>query len=374
MRILFLSHTSEVGPFRVGSHHLSRGMARLGHTVVHASSPVSLAHWIRRRRDSETRQRLQAARKGVIGESPAYSTLIPFHFLPLSDRAPHLNFWSAQFPLVPWRRAVIRALGGSPDCILVDRAAMFPLTGFFPDARLITRATDLPRNTFEKKAFETAAQSSHAVVGTSLPVLEMLTSANSGVPHLLLENGVELDRFLSVTRPAWPDRHGAVYVGSLDSRFDWDWLRCVAQASPETRVDVWGPLNNVLAPGDLPDNCRLRGPIDYVKLPEVLVQYRVGLLPLVDSEANSGRSPMKLFEYLAASLRVISTPTVALSSFDCPDIWLFPSGERLSSGFRQAHSLPEPQDGILVSAKYSWESRTRILERFLHDIRIHSVD
>ena len=44
MRILFVSHTDPFGPFRVGSHHLAASFARAGDTVVHLSTPISLAH------------------------------------------------------------------------------------------------------------------------------------------------------------------------------------------------------------------------------------------------------------------------------------------------------------------------------------------
>ncbi len=43
-RILFLSHTHAFGPFRVGSHHYARTLARGGAEVVHLSTPLSPAH------------------------------------------------------------------------------------------------------------------------------------------------------------------------------------------------------------------------------------------------------------------------------------------------------------------------------------------
>ena len=55
------------------------------------------------------------------------------------------------------------------------------------------------------------------------------------------------------------------------------------------------------------------GSVDYSKLPQILSQCAVGLLPMSDDASNAGRSPMKFFEYLAAGLPVVSTPLPALS-------------------------------------------------------------
>jgi hypothetical protein len=60
-RMVFASHTASIGVFRVGSHHLSRELSRMGNDVVHVSTPVSLAH-LAKVRDPVVRSRLDASR------------------------------------------------------------------------------------------------------------------------------------------------------------------------------------------------------------------------------------------------------------------------------------------------------------------------
>ena len=50
----------------------------------------------------------------------------------------------------------------------------------------------------------------------------------------------------------------------------------------------------------------------YQSIASELHRARVGLLPLSASRENEGRSPMKLYEYLAAGLRVLARSTSTL--------------------------------------------------------------
>jgi hypothetical protein len=95
-----------------------------------------------------------------------------------------------------------------------------------------------------------------------------------------------------------------VYVGALDRRFDWPTVAGLARSAPTVRIDIFGPAAS--RPPSLPANVFLPGPVDYTDLPRTLARYRVGLLPLSDEETNIGRSPMKLYEYLASGLNVLT--------------------------------------------------------------------
>jgi glycosyltransferase involved in cell wall biosynthesis len=76
-------------------------------------------------------------------------------------------------------------------------------------------------------------------------------------------------------------------------------------------VDVYGPSNEklVAAASGMP-NLSVHGAIPYEAVPGVLARARVGLLPFTRTALNRGRSPMKLYEYLAAGLAVLTSEPV----------------------------------------------------------------
>lgn len=176
----------------------------------------------------------------------------------------------------------------------------------------------------------------------------------------MIENGAETAHFAGGDSP-WADRRGAVYVGALDRRFDWAAVIAFARSEPEQQVDLYGPAGGD-SPG-LPANVRLRGAVDYSLLPGILRRYRVGLLPLNDDPTNSGRSPMKLYEYLAAGLNVLTRSTGTTASRPLADVYAYHDLQSATADYARALTNRPTGDGAAAAAAMDWSARaTLVLE------------
>ena len=99
------------------------------------------------------------------------------------------------------------------------------------------------------------------------------------------------------------------YAGVIDERMDIDLLRDVAAIRPAWQFVLLGPIVKI-DPARLPraNNIHYLGLKAYSDLPAYFSGWTVGILPFALNESTRFISPTKTPEYLAAGLRVISTP------------------------------------------------------------------
>jgi UDP-galactopyranose mutase len=105
------------------------------------------------------------------------------------------------------------------------------------------------------------------------------------------------------------DRPTLGFYGVLDERFDIDLLAVIAEARPDWRFVMVGPVVKI-APDELPQRANIAypGPATYDQLPGLLAQWDVALMPFAINDATRFISPTKTPEYLAAGKPVVSTP------------------------------------------------------------------
>ncbi len=275
----------------MGSFHLSREMALLGNQVAHVSTPVSALHAV---------AGVDPARRSLLAAGPSRAEDGVLDFVPRS-----------MFP-VRWgwsRRSLERILDriefDSVDFCFVDQPLMAART---PRIRtVIFRPTDIKTHRIDAaRANKVMANIADGLAATSPFVADSLPNPRA-VPTIVIENGCEVSRFQRA-RASSHGRSGFVYVGAMDHRFDFDAVRRVAIEFPTEEVHLYGPV-----PESAPSihaehpNILFEGVVGYEQVPDVLSRAKVGLLPFTRTAANRGRSPMKLYEYLAAGLRVVSS-------------------------------------------------------------------
>ena len=105
------------------------------------------------------------------------------------------------------------------------------------------------------------------------------------------------------------DRPTLGFYGVIDERFDLDLLAAIADARPDWRFVMVGPVVKI-SPDELPkrENIEYPGPATYDELPGVLAKWDVALMPFAINDATKFISPTKTPEYLAAGKPVVSTP------------------------------------------------------------------
>ena len=99
------------------------------------------------------------------------------------------------------------------------------------------------------------------------------------------------------------------YAGVIDERMDLTLLKEIAEKRPNWQLVLLGPVVKI-DPGSLPaaPNIHYLGMKQYADLPAYLSGWDIGMLPFALNESTRFISPTKTPEYLAAGLRVISTP------------------------------------------------------------------
>jgi teichuronic acid biosynthesis glycosyltransferase TuaH len=345
-RVVFISHTHAGGIFKVGSHHLARELSIRGYNVAHVSTPFSTAHAaLGKGADGRKEQSLLGAQRDEHG----VLQLVPRTILParlstsryLRNALQDTEFFGARF-------------------MLVDQPLMSagPLTRFAKT--VIYRPTDLYLAGAAAAKQRALLKLAAGVIATSDEVLHALP-LDRQIPRMTIENGVEFSRFAA---PRAEHRSGAVYVGALDERFDWDAIRQFALAVPDAPVRLAGPADS--APTDLPSNVELLGSVPYSDVPALLARARVGLLPLSDSPSNRGRSPMKLFEYLAAGLRVVSRETPVIAARNLPGVFTYQRAEQGAALYSVEHLHTDPNlTGIEAARRQDWAAKADEVEKFL---------
>lgn len=186
-----------------------------------------------------------------------------------------------------------------PDFVFIDQP-LFPAT-HFPSSTVIFRPTDVFTNPGLQRRALRAASIADGVAATSQGVLASVAPPFS-TPTTIIENGVEFSRFASAATSR--KDYDFVYVGALDERFDFGALVKAAELMPDSRFAIFGPIPSRRP--RMPANVDFRGPIPYEDVPQAIAVARVGLMPFTATEANASRSPMKLYEYVAAGLCVVA--------------------------------------------------------------------
>lgn len=177
-----------------------------------------------------------------------------------------------------------------------------------------------------------------------------------GREPVVVPNAVNTDLFGGVLQgepPAdLPAGDGPVfgYVGSLYGEwFEWDALRRIAVAFPDTRVIVIG--DDKAGHPDMPDNVSFLGLKAQFELPPYVQRFDVGLLPFAISGTTHAVSPLKVYEYLASGVPVAAPPLRALDGLEGVSV-----NKDLVKAVREALAA-EPVDTASIAADHSWRER-----------------
>lgn len=355
MKVAFISHTADHTTFKVGSHHYAREFASNGWTVLHLSTPYSRVLDLLGRED----ERKLLAQKSPYVDDNRVLQLVPTRFLPA--RVSH-RWLSLKHDV---------SVAGFEDAnwVIVDQPMLHRAVDAFSNStRVCYRPTDMYTEGAYAYGQSRMLERANAVVATSPVVLDELDIPD-GLPTTVIENGVDLPRFTAAASLR-PGRSGAVYVGALDDRFDWaalvEMARALAAESDEV-VRVFGPAPADI-PVSLPGNVRLEGRIDYDDVPRVLAAARVGLMPFKTTRLNEGRSPMKMFEYLAAGLSVVGPAYLDRASKELAGrLFFYTSNDEIDDCLRSAVAVgaADVDDRLAPEA---WPHKAAQLELFLASI------
>jgi glycosyltransferase involved in cell wall biosynthesis len=191
------------------------------------------------------------------------------------------------------------------------------------------------------------------VLAASRPLLDEIHQTRSD--GFYLPNAVETDRFLAPADPmSVPGRlaHSrevgrptAGYVGALARWVDAELLSDLARARPDWDFFIVGEaLDDSLSSltASAPHNLIFAGRRPYVAIPSILACLDAGLIPFRLSPEGTHASPIKLYEYLAAGLPVISTPIPECMAI--PEVQIAPNAAEFASFLDIARRLRSSEE------------------------------
>lgn len=131
---------------------------------------------------------------------------------------------------------------------------------------------------------------------------------------VFLDHGVDADHFRLTDEPTRPadiaDLPGPIvgYFGGLDDYLvDLDLIADVARALPEVSVLLIGDASHAMEPLEALRNVHWIGPRPYADIPRYGACFDVAIMPWLDNDWIKYANPIKLKEYLALGLPVVST-------------------------------------------------------------------
>lgn len=163
------------------------------------------------------------------------------------------------------------------------------------------------------------------------------------------------------------------FFGLVEDWVDLTLIRRLSAAFPEASIVLIGKVQTSLAAIAGAPNVYLLGRRPYEELPSFCKGFDVALMPFVDNELARSANPLKVKEYLAAGLPVVSTPVPEVEALGLCRIAR--NHQAFVDAVRDALSDPGPSrarsDSVLGE---SWDSKVEeIRHAILHTYRRRSL-
>jgi glycosyltransferase involved in cell wall biosynthesis len=180
---------------------------------------------------------------------------------------------------------------------------------------------------------------SNVVFAAAQPLVERAQQWSDRVVYL--PNAVRIERFDPALLAEPDDLAGiphprVIYVGAVTDYVDMDVFETIACARPDTHVVIVGPsmgiapvvkrLERDLKRLSRMPNIHYLGPCCFERVPSYMSYADVGLMPFRACDLRHAASPLKLFEYAAAGLPVVSR-ALRESQYACGDALFYDTPE-----------------------------------------------
>ena len=158
------------------------------------------------------------------------------------------------------------------------------------------------------------------LVLTSSHLLEQKIQRYKPTTVRRLPNGLDLPRFSHQMQmpPGWTTLRRPIlgYFGDMrDKIFDITMVANMAKFHPEWSIVLVGPITKTLRVKIDEAPVRLIGSVSYDEAPAYIRAFDVALNPLLQSSLTRAMNPLRIYEYLACGLPIISTPIPDLDIF-----------------------------------------------------------
>lgn len=147
-----------------------------------------------------------------------------------------------------------------------------------------------------------------------------LALAHGRQDAVLLPNGCDPDNFNAKSTATGLPTVG--YIGKIGNRLDVRLIRNTAAENPDWHFAFAGPVLDREVGAALKNcpNIEMLGDVHYSKIPELLRTFDIGWVPHGVSQGQVGGDAIKIYEYRAAGLPVITTPIIGTRERPMPGV------------------------------------------------------
>ena len=375
-KILMACANYWTSPFQVGSHHLARGFADAGWTVGFVSDPISPLHILGGDREG-VRERLELYRAGGTWDLEdhvwAYvpGTVLPPYNMPLLRSQAVWRSWHKA--TCPSLLAQVKKNGfGEVDVIYCDSVRhagwLKHIRGRTSIYRLADNTEGFKRNTRSAALLESELANSVDVVVYTAVNLEPYIKRLGPRRRIHLPNGVDFEHFRPKPRQRPSEyesipRPIAAYVGAMEEWFDYELINAAVVRLPHVSFVLIGDGMAREKIHSRP-NVYVLGRRSFNDLPKYLHYADVGIIPFnVQRYPTLVHSihPLKLYEYMACGLPVVSVRWGELENIGSPAV-LCDTADAFMQAIAEAVSGPQDKEAFINFAKkHDWSKRVACL-------------
>jgi len=357
---------------KVGDHHYGKMFTMDGYRAFWLSQPLSPFHLIKKENYCRLRDWTKGVQKdnGILGHNPL--TLLPY-----SRKWPFDRKWIGENNLrftIPFVKTILEKY----DCLKVDILWINEFSGHYLTElvkynKFVLRITDdVPEFRDSPKTFTEIQNELIDKADYVFCTARQLTSCYDFKPSKFyyIPNGVDYDHFHGNTAVQPQDyckidSPRIVYVGAICDWFDEKLLYYVAERLPRYNFILVGPRKISLREAKNFRNIFLLGCKGYNDIPCYMKYADVGIIPFKLNKLTKSVSPIKMFEYFAAGLPVVSTRMQEAESLRPPAYFANDRDEFvkfLEEAYKKGKNHPE---FFKFAKSNSWYTRYRTIQKII---------
>lgn len=196
---------------------------------------------------------------------------------------------------------------------------------------------------------------------------------NRGKKAFLLPNGCELNHFLN-GNSSLPeeyindDKKKIIYVGAIGEWFDVELIGELADKIDE-KIYIIGKEQKDLSALRNKENIKILGAKPYSEIPKYIKNSAVAIIPFINNDFTDRINPIKLFEYLACGVPVVSTNMKEVKRLNSP-AFVAKDREDFINGINSIINTEQNADKLIEFARdNSWQARYEYIQDVIANIK-----
>jgi glycosyltransferase involved in cell wall biosynthesis len=381
-RVLMVEFNPWEYRLQLGGHKYARGFLTSGWQVFWLTTFLNINRLIRRREDDT--YFAEGWRRGVVQPEPNLSVYTPFSWLPFINAPLLRSRFVAEHSLLLTYPNLRQLLKGHqfdhPDVLWMTNPRCYSILKIVRPRLVVYRMADdigaFPTEPAVSGQLEEAlCRRADIVVATAARLVDKAKQWSNNVYHL--PNGVDFDFFtapgLEVPVDLATIPHPRVlYIGAIDSWFDFDTLDLAARRLQQFSFVLIGPVTGgqpvsqkLAALTQLP-NVHVLGSRPFDQVRNYMRHADIGVIPFLSNQLTHSISPIKLFEYLASGLAVVARRLQETERVAAP-VGLYETADEFVEQLQMASTSSDvaKEKAIAFARENSWACRFEFVQQLI---------